>query len=201
MANFNEYADLGATGYQSSEPTKPEDEFFHSLYISGQTRTNHLEISENAGFMQIRGVEYNLESAHMIITHVKKVLCKNGKDSTGKNVVQCFSFKKEPQPPWHGWGNRPCGTNSAERSSNAFCNTCREQIILSGIYCNEIGEPILHAETKQPLFVFLRGKGMKYNNVSQYLADCYKEEITSPLFTPVTAETTQFERIAVMKSP
>lgn len=197
MSDFNEYADLGNTGYKSQEPTKPEDDFFHSLYICGKKRTNHINVVEEVGKIQIRGVEYNLEKAHMIITHVKKVLSKSEKNAKGEQVTACFSFKKDPQPPWFGWNNRPCGTNSAERSAIPFCNTCREQIIVTGIYCDEMGNPILHAETKAPLFVFLRGKGMKYNNVSQYLADCYKEEITNPLFTPVTAESTEFERVAV----
>lgn len=197
MTDFNEYADLGATGYQSTEPTKPEDDFFHSLYIAGQKRTNHANIVEMPGQMQIRGVEYNKMAAHMIITHVKKVLCKNEKNAKGEQAVACFSFKKNPQPPWFGWNNRPCGSNSAERAAVPFCNTCREQIILAGIYCDEMGNPIPHAETGAPLFVFLRGKGMKYNNVSQYLADCYKEEITTPLFEPSTTESLEFEKAAV----
>lgn len=198
MNDFNEYADLGATGYKSTEPVKPEDEFFHSLYISGQSRKNHIGITENVGQIQIRGIEYNLKSANMIITHVKKILVKNETDpATKKEKVACFSYKTESQPPWYGWNNRPCGTNSAERSANSFCNTCREQIILAGIYVDKTGNPILHAETKKPLFIFLRGKGMKYSNVSQYLTDCYKNEITTPLFTPVTAESTEFEKKAV----
>jgi hypothetical protein len=195
--DFNEYADLGATGYKSTEPTKPEDDFFHSLYIAGQKRTNHVNIVEMPGQLQIRGVEYNLMKAHMIITHVKKILVKQEKGPKGDQVVACFSFKKEPNPPWFGWNNRPCGSNSAERAAIPFCSTCREQIILAGIYCDETGNPILHSETKAPLFVFLRGKGMKYNNVSQYLADCYNEEITSPLFQPSSPESLEFEKAAV----
>ena len=38
---------------------------------------------------------------------------------------------------------------------------------------------------------------MKYNNVSQYLADCYKKDITTPLFEPSTPESLEFEKIAV----
>lgn len=205
MNDFNEYADLGTTGYKSTEPVKPEDEFFHSLYISGQTRKNHIGVMENAGEMQIRGVEYNLKNINIVITHVKKILVKNETDpATKKDKVACFSFKKEAQPPWFGWNNRPCGTNSAERASNAFCNTCREQIIMAGLYVDEAGNPILKdvekpdgSKTKKPIFIFLRGKGMKYNNVSQYLADCYKKEITNPLFTPSTPESLEFEKIAV----
>jgi len=197
MNDFNEYADLGTTGYKSTEPVKPEDEFFHSLYIAGNTRTNHINVSEEAGKFQIRGVEYNLDGINMVITHVKKILVKNEKDATGKQKVACFSFKKEPQPPWTGWNNRTCGTNSAERAANQFCNQCREQIIVAGIYVDETGKPIPHADTGKPIFLFLRGKGMKYNNVSQYLADCYKRDITSPLFEPSTPESLEFEKVAV----
>lgn len=197
MVDFNEYADLGQTGIANTEPVKPEDEFFHSLYISGATRTNHANISEQSGKMQIRGVEYNLDSVNMVITHVKKILVKNVKDAQGKQKVGCFSFKKEPKPPWHGWNNRPCGDNSAARAANDFCRDCREQIIMAGIYVDGTGKPIPHAETGKPIFIFLRGKGMKYNAVSQYLADCYKMEITNPLFTPPTKESLDFEKIVV----
>jgi len=197
MNDFNEYADLGTTGYKSTEPVKPEDEFFHSLYIAGNSRQNHINITEEAGKFQIRGVEYNLNSINLVITHVKKILVKNEKDAGGNSKVACFSFKKEPQPPWTGWNNRTCGSNSAERASNQFCNQCREQIIVAGIYVDEAGKPIPHAETGKPIFVFLRGKGMKYNNVSQYLADCYKRDITNPLFTPATPESLEFEKVAV----
>ena len=197
MNDFNEYADLGTTGYKSTEPVKPEDEFFHSLYIAGNSRQNHLNITEEAGKLQIRGVEYNQDSVNMVITHVKKILVKNETDQTGKSKVACFSFKKEPKPPWTGWNNRVCGSNSAERAANQFCNLCREQIIVAGIYVDTTGKPVPHAETGKPIFIFLRGKGMKYNNVSQYLADCYKKDVTSPIFEPSTPESIEFEKIAV----
>jgi len=197
MADFNEYADLGQTGYKSTEPVKPEDELFHSLYIAGNTRTNHANISEESGKFQIRGVEYNLDNVNMIVTHVKKILVKNIKDASGKQKVDCFSFKKESKPPWKGWNNRVCGSNSAERAANQFCNQCREQIIVAGIYVDATGTPVVNQDTGKPIFIFLRGKGMKYNNVSQFLADCYKMDITNPLFTPVTPQSTEFEKIAV----
>jgi len=197
MNDFNEYADLGTTGYKSTEPVKPEDEFFHSLYIAGNSRQNHIGVTEQGGQLQIRGVEYNQQSVNMVITHVKKILVKNETDPTGKSKVACFSFKKEPQPPWTGWNNRPCGSNSAERAANQFCNQCREQIIVAGIYVDTTGKPVPHAETGKPIFVFLRGKGMKYNNVSQYLADCYKKDVTSPIFEPSTPESIEFEKVAV----
>ena len=80
MNDFNEYADLGTTGYKSTEPVKPEDEFFHSLYIAGNSRKNHIGVTEQGGQLQIRGVEYNQQSVNMVITHVKKILVKNETD-------------------------------------------------------------------------------------------------------------------------
>lgn len=196
MNDFNEYADLGSTGYASTEPLAPEDEFFHALYIAGNSRQNHIGVTEEAGKLQIRGVEYNLDNVNMIITHVKKILVKTGTDNTGKQKTMCFSYKTPDAPPWKGWEGRTCGTNSAERAANQWCSTCREQILLAGIYCDDSGVPVKN-EAGKNVFIFLRGKGMKYSNVSQYLADMYKMDVTNPLFTPVTRESTEFEKKAV----
>jgi hypothetical protein len=51
-------------------------------------------------------------------------------------------------------------------------------------------------DEKKPIFVFIRGKGMKYKGVSDYLGDTYKLEL-SPIFEPVTAESTAFEKAVV----
>jgi len=155
MNDFNEYADLGQTGYASNEPVKPEDEFFHSLYIAGNSRPNHINITEEGGKMQIRGVEYNLNEVNMIITHVKKILVKNEKDAQGKQKVGCFSFKPEPHPPWHGWNNKQCGSNSAERAADAFCNTCREQIIVAGIMLILLENQFLMQKQRNQFLYFL----------------------------------------------
>ena len=58
---IGDYEELYSTGHESKEPIKPEDEFFHSVYISGQTRKNHIDIEEIQDKLQIRGVEYNKE--------------------------------------------------------------------------------------------------------------------------------------------
>lgn len=199
--SIEEYADLATTGYQggSGEQTAPEDDFFHSVYISGKTRKNHINIQEEAGKYQIRGVEYNLDNVHMIITHTKEILA-NITNDKGKDNIVCFSFK-DASPPWYGTsklgdGNaRQCPQTSAERAVNDFCNACRAQILVAGIYCTEDGTPILTDE-KKPVFVFIRGKGMRYQNISEYLNDLYKEDM-SPIFEPVTSQSQEFEKSVV----
>ena len=194
MSDFNieDYAGLADTGFGTTEPIAPEDEFFHSLYIAGQTRKNHIGKEEIAGKIQLRGVDYNFDTVHMIITNIKEVLAKNVMKNN-RESLDCFSFKTGD--PWKGTSGRVCGTTSAERANNEFCNTCRSQIIVSGIYCEENGKPIVDDENK-PIFIFIRARGMKYSNVSSYLNDLYQKDL-EPIFTPVTPETKEFEKKAV----
>jgi hypothetical protein len=84
---------------------------------------------------------------------------------------------------------------SAERAANEFCNGCKAQILVAGIYCDSNGSPVL-TEDKKPIFIFIRGKGMKYSNISEYLNDRFNEELP-PLFTPVTEQSKQFEKSVV----
>ncbi len=197
--SYEDYADLMGTGHESREPVKPEDEFFHSVYIAGTTRKNHINVEELAGKFQVRGVQYNLDEVNMIITHTKEILAKivtqNRRDS-----IECFSFKPGP-PPWYGTSKlpdespRPCPQTSAERAVNEFCNLCKSQILVAGIFCNADGSPVLGDENK-PIFVFIRGKGMKYKGVSDYLGDMYKKEL-APIFDPPTEESLKFEKSVV----
>ncbi len=199
--SFEDYQDLQGTGYQggSGEVTAPEDEFFHSVYISGKTRKNHLNIEEKVEHFQVRGVEYNLEKVHMIIIHTKELLAKIEKER-GRDNIKCFSFK-EGQAPWFGTSKladgskRECPLTSPDRASNDFCNPCRAQLVVAGIYCDENGRPVL-TEDKRPVFVFIRGKGMRYSNVSEYLNNLYNEELT-PIFEPVTDQSKAFEKAVV----
>lgn len=198
MSNFEEFQDLSDMGYYGGkEEVAPEKEFFHSVYIAGKTRKNHINVEEIAGKFQVRGVQYNLENVHMIITHTKDILCKV-KNERGKESVDCFSFKEGS--PWKGTSidngqPRVCPTTSGERASNSFCSACRAQIIIGGIFCEANGKPIL-GESNKPIFVFIRGKGTKYMNVSNYLNERFKEDL-SPIFTPVTEETKRFEKSVV----
>jgi len=199
--SFEDYAGLYSTGHESKEPTKPEDEFFHSIYIAGVERQNHLNITEEIGKLQIRGVEYNKEVVHFIITHTKQVLCKSTRNpQTGRDNLDCFCYQ-EGQPPWYGTSTLPdgqkrmCGVNSKERAVNEFCNPCRAQLVVAGLYCDEKGTPFTNQKGK-PTLIFLRGKGMKYSGVAEYLNDMSKMDI-EPLFSPPTEESKRFEKAVV----
>lgn len=202
MSGYEDYADLQGTGYGSAaaDQVPPEEEFFHSTYIAGQLRKNHIGIEEIPGKFQVRGVQYNLDEVNMVITHTKEILAKI-KTVKGKNdTVECFSFK-EGAPPWFGTTKlsngqpRPCPQTSAERAANDFCNPCRAQILVAGIFCDSNGRPVL-TEEKKPVFIFIRGKGMRYSKVSEYLNELYREEL-DPIFTPVTDQTKSFEKSVV----
>jgi len=191
---LEDYADLAETGFEGGkEQVKPEDEFFHSVYISGKPRQNHLNITELAGKLQVRGVKYNLDEVNIIVTNVKKVLSKEESLPGGKTKTACFSYKSGT-PPYKGTSGIQCGSNSAERAANNFCSTCKEQIIVSGLLCDEQGKP--EVKEGKPLFMFLRAKGMKYSNVGNYLSELAKLDL-SPIITPVTEQSKVFEKNVV----
>lgn len=190
---MSEYSELSGTGFEAKEQVAPEDEFFHSVYIAGQTRKNHIGTTEQAGKLQIRGVEYNLDEVYGIITHVKSILLKSVQKQ-GKESTECFSYCQGPAP-WKSTSGRLCGKNSAERASVAFCADCRSQILMSMIRCNPDGSLFLGSD-KKPIFMFIRGKGTKYSNVSSYLNDLTKLDL-EPIFTPVTPESAKFEKSTV----
>jgi len=190
--NMEEYAGLSETGFESRQPVAPEDEFFHSVYIAGKTRKNHTGVEELAGKLQVRGAQYNLDEVYMIITNVKEVLAKIV-TVQNKESVECFSYKSGD--PWKGTSGRVCGLTAVERASNDFCNNCKSQIVVSGVFCEKNGKPILNDDGK-PMFLFIRAKGMKYSNVGDYLNEMYKQEL-DPIFEPVTEESKKFERSVV----
>lgn len=204
---FEEYQDLAETGFSSKEPTAPEDEFFHSVYITGRTRKNHINIEEQAGKLQIRGLDYNyynLDEVYMIFTTVKNILVKT-KKVNNRDALDCFSFLSG-KPPYFGTSEvsagkkRQCGQTSAERAADPFCNTCRAQILVAGILCESSGKPIMKTDKETgkniPAFGFIRARGMKYSNVSNYLAEMYKLEL-DPVFVPQTDESKEFEKAVV----
>jgi hypothetical protein len=199
--SYEDYAGLYSTGHENKEPVKPEDEFYHSLYIAGAQRLNHINIAEEIGKLQVRGVEYNKDMVHFIITHTKQVLSKSTRDpQTQRENLDCFCYQ-EGDAPWFGTSlgedgkKRMCGTNSAERASNPYCNTCRAQMIVAGLYCDANGKPFTSEEGK-PTFIFIRGKGMKYSGVANYLNEMSKLDI-KPLFSPPTEQSMRFEKAVV----
>ncbi len=203
--SFEEYQDLQGTGFQGGgggEQKAPEEEMFHSIYIAGKTRMNHINIEEKIEHFQIRGVEYNLNEVNMIITHTKDILVKNVQEQ-GREVTKCFSYKNTN--PWQGTTQgqnnqlRVCPLTSAERGAVDFCKECRAQILVAGVYCDHTGMPVL-TEEKKPIFVFLRGKGMKYSGVSEYLNDRFNEDLPPVLEkdpAKITEQLKQFEKEVV----
>ena len=198
--SFEDYGELQGVGFQGApDSVPPEEEFLKSVYIAGVTRKNHINVEEQAGKLQIRGLEYNVEKVHMVITHTKEILVREPEKGT-RAMFSCFSYK-DGAPPWHGTSKladdrpRPCPQTSAERAVNEFCSPCRGQILVAGIYCKEDGSPVTDSEGK-PVFVFLRGKGTKYGNISAYLGEMFKLELP-PIFEPVTEQSTAFEKAVV----
>jgi len=200
MSGFEEYGDLQGVGFQGqSESVPPEEEFFKSIYIAGITRKNHINIEEVAGKLQIRGLQYNVDEVNMVITHTKPILVREPEKGT-RDLYSCFSYKNGA-PPWHGTTklqdgrDRPCPATAPERAVNDFCAPCKAQIIVAGICCKTNGSPVVDTEGK-PVFIFLRGKGVKYGNISGYLDEMYKLEL-SPIFEPVTTQSQEFEKQVV----
>lgn len=193
MAKDLQMADFvgGVTGFRGQESRSPEEEFFHSVYISGLSRSNHIGIVEKPGRLQIRGVDYNLDDVYMIILHVKTVLVKN-KQINNQEIVECFSY--QDSDPFKGTSNRICPRNSAERSATEFCKDCRSHIIVAGILCDSNGKPRKDPEGKA-IFGFLRAKGTKYSPVNNYLNDLYRLDL-DPIFL-ATKESKEFEKTFV----
>jgi hypothetical protein len=177
MNNNNEYDGLMDTGYLPPKEVSPEEEFFHSIYISGISRKNHIGIVENIGKIQIRGIQYNLDEVYFIITHVKPVLVKKEKIND-KERITCFSYQNTK--PCKGKDGRICPSNREDRDSIPSCKGCRGEIILAGILCEKIGKPIII--DGKPVFVFIRGKGIKSPNIYSYLEKITKMEIEPPIF-------------------
>ena len=191
MSGIEEFSELAETGFAPmTEPTDPKDEFFKSIYISGKTRDNQSGITEKAGKIQVRGKEYNLDEANMVITNVKRILVKFVKNSRGYETVECFSFL-DGTPSITG---RTCGQTKTERDENPYCKDCKSHIIVAGLYCEPNGKPIM--DDGSPVFCFIRAKGMKYMNVSNYLSDLSMKDLP-PIFEPSTEETIQKEKTFV----
>lgn len=181
MSVLDDYQELNSTGVSGGgggEQTPPEEEFFKSIYISGQNRKHESGAVEEIEKLQIRGHSFNNTEVFMIITHVKDVL-NNEHKLNGRTQTKCFSFKESSQAPWYGSANMPdgsprvCPVTSKDRKAVEFCKGCKAQIVMAGILVQPTGQPVLDSEQK-PIFVFVRGKGVKYGNVSDYLSSLYQ---------------------------
>lgn len=203
MSVLDDYQELNSTGISgggSGDQKPAEEEFFKSVYISGQNRQHENGTMEEIEKLQIRGHSYNHTEVYMIITHVKDVLNNEAKVN-GRITTKCFSFKESASPPWYGSQPMPDGTpricpsTSADRKAVEFCQNCKAQIIMAGILCQPTGTPILDDE-KKPIFVFVRGKGIKYGNVSDYLSSLYQLDL-DPVFNEEGDAVREFEKRVV----
>lgn len=167
MSKLDDYQDLNETGYEAPEVKSPEEELFHSIYISGVPRKNHKDIVEQVGKLQIRGVDYNLDEVYGIITHIKTVLVKTTTVNK-RDTVECFCYQAEK--PWKGTSGRMCGATSVIRSADPYCSQCKSNLIVSFLLCQSNGKPLTD-EKGNKLFGFVRGKGMKYMPLSNYLSE------------------------------
>jgi len=194
--DFSEYSELaGESGFDVKVTTKPEDEFFHAVYISGQQRSNYVGEIEYPGKLQIRGLRSNLDEINIIIVHVKSLLVKTSRGADNKDKMECFSYQAG-MPPWKGTSEHTCGKNSTERAADPFCSSCRSQLVVTGIYLDEnTGKPFM--VDGKPVFVFIRAKGVKYGNVADYLSNLAKKDDLEPIVTPVTEESKKFEKAHV----
>lgn len=197
MTDFSQYQELAETGATvAKKQVDPKDEKFKALYIAGALRDDETTGEKTTpGMLQIRGLTNNLSECHMIITHVKNVLVNEKTDSvTKKTTMACFSYQTGPRP-WYGTSGKMCGNNRNERMADEFCKTCRSQIIVAGVYCDENGQPFLNDE-KKPEFIFIRGKGMKFKNVSDYIHEFTQLEMEN-FFDDDSEAARNFEKMVV----
>jgi len=203
MTILDDYQELNSTGVSGGgggEQKPPEEEFFKSIYISGQNRQHENGVMEQIEKLQIRGHSFNHDEVFMIITHVKDIL-NNEQKQNGRTSTKCFSFKETSAAPWYGSQGMPdgtpriCPTTSKDRNGVEFCNGCKAQIIVVGILCQATGTPIVDEE-KKPIFVFVRGKGIKYGNVSEYLSELYQLDL-DPMFDEKGDAVREFEKRVV----
>lgn len=196
MADFKDYQDLAETGANvGKKRVDPKDEKFKSLYIAGIVREDETTgVNTTPGLLQIRGLTNNLNEVYMIITHVKNILVNEKLDKYNKPSLVCFSYQAGPRP-WYGTSGKMCGQNRNERMADDFCKSCRSQIIVAGIYCDEDGTPIKNEDNK-PELIFIRGKGMKFKNVSDYIQELSQLELDQ-FFDDDSDEARKFEKMVV----
>ena len=190
--DYKDYQDLDETSVEVYTATAAENEFFHSIFIGGDDRTNDKGLLERAGYLHIRGVEANLDTVYMVVIHTKQVLAKMVKRDK-KEKTECFCYQS--QRPWVGSKGNICPETSAERRKNEFCAECRAQYILAGILTDKQGRP-KKDENDKFIFVFIRARGMKYSAVFDYIKEMSQLELT-PIFQPQTEESKRFEKSTV----
>ena len=145
------------------EKNNQNDEKFHCIFISGDR--DDLEASK----LHVRGLgeEYkNVDEIFVIFLHIKSVRVKETKGIKDRKVL-CFSYMYG-EKPFHGTDGYICPDTAKERDADQHCQGCKNQLICSGILVDKNGTAKLDAEGK-PILVFVRGKGVKLGNITNYL--------------------------------
>jgi len=165
-----------------------EDEMFHAIYISGKTRYEEkIEKKLHADFIQIRGVDYNLEECYMLPYYYRIVYANNVPAGNFK-VNKCFSFDDytEDGSKKISTSGFPCPATRSFRNEIRWCSTCRSIVYIIGFLCDENGQNILDSN-KKPINVFIKGKGSSYGDISSYTYECKNIDV-EPLFDDKSEE-------------
>ena len=176
---------VGVSGHVS---VPPSEEKFHSLYIGGVTRENEMGITEEAGKFQVRGAMYNQDEIYCIVL-TSKLVNVNKEKINGREKIICFSYRKsDPPVAFDGFQCPP----STEREKFKRCKNCKTHILFVAMMCDKNGKPIV-TDDKQPIILFVRGSGVKYKNVSDYLYKLATMDM-EPFFPDSTPEKIEFEK-------
>jgi len=189
--SYEEFLELTGTGVGIKKQLAPEEEPFHSIYICGEERQNHKDITELVDKLQIRGVDYNKNEVFLIITHVIKPNVNRVFDKAKRSWDILCSSRKDTNP-WMGSSGRKCVT-SKEKVPGHFCAECRQWIILFGILCENRNGKIWVGPDGKPEYAFVVTKGMSWDPTNTYLVEVASEEI-DPVFEPVTPESEKWEK-------
>ena len=189
--SYEEFLDLTGTGVGIKKQLAPEEEPFHAIYICGEERQNHKDITELVDKLQIRGVDYNKNEVFLIITHVIKPNVNRIFDKVKRSWEFVCSSRKD-STPWVGSSGRKCVT-AKEKVPGHYCTECRQWIILFGILCENKSGKIWVGPDGKPEYAFISNHGMSWEPINSYLIEVASEEI-DPIFEPVTPESEKWEK-------
>jgi len=178
MSDTNPNAEVYDESSKNKEEIAWEDEFFHAAYISGKTRIEEKLNNKKiiGGFIQIRGIEYNLEEFYMVPYYKRQVLVKNEKIGKYDSAV-CFSFfDYDDEGRLLSTSGFFCPPNSSERREVDWCSNCKTNIILIGFLSDENGN-LKKDDDGKPYNVFIKASGSKVGDVMKYFFECQELEV------------------------
>ncbi|GIU68983.1 MAG: hypothetical protein KatS3mg002_0219 [Candidatus Woesearchaeota archaeon] len=175
--NVSEFLDLQT----ASAPVQgAKESIFKSIYIGGTPRTEN-GIQLIPGKLQVKDVPelYNKDELHMVILYTKRILVKEKNTPQGKTLL-CMSYLNTNPPK--GTAHGPCGRTAAERAADPFCATCKSHLIVAGVLTQPNGTPIKDSDGEL-VFGFIRGRGVKYVPISDYVRSLTQMELPYRIFS------------------